>query len=131
MAERDLTARAKTDSSASVWWPLRSSCFSFSSRRTHNRRGTFGVRHARSFKRPYLKAAEEFLAMSKTAETPFVRAYYERVALRYLSSEGKLNVLPGQSAATASPRQGTAEHAADEKARPKRGPVPLGGRSVF
>jgi hypothetical protein len=39
---------------------------------------------------PYLKAADKFMALSKTAETPFMRAYYERVALRYLSSEGEL-----------------------------------------
>jgi hypothetical protein len=41
---------------------------------------------------PYLKAADEFLALSKTAATPFMRAYYERVALRYLSSEGQTKV---------------------------------------
>ena len=45
---------------------------------------------------PYLKAADEFLALSKTAETPFMRAYYERVALRYLSSEGELKGAAGQ-----------------------------------
>jgi hypothetical protein len=45
---------------------------------------------------PYLKAADEFLALSKTAETPFMRAYYERVALRYLSSEGELKAAAGQ-----------------------------------
>ena len=39
---------------------------------------------------PYLKAADEFLTLSKNAETPFMRAYYERIALRYLSSEGEL-----------------------------------------
>jgi hypothetical protein len=39
---------------------------------------------------PYLKAADEFLVLSKTAATPFMRAYYERVALRYLSSEGQM-----------------------------------------
>jgi hypothetical protein len=50
---------------------------------------------------PYLKAADEFLALSKTAETPFMRAYYERVALRYLSSEGELKAIAGEGAATA------------------------------
>ena len=45
---------------------------------------------------PYLKAADEFLALSKAAETPFMRAYYERVALRYLSSEGKLTAATGR-----------------------------------
>jgi hypothetical protein len=39
---------------------------------------------------PYLKAADEFLVLSKTAATPFMRAYYKRVALRYLSSEGQM-----------------------------------------
>jgi hypothetical protein len=49
---------------------------------------------------PYLKAADEFFALSKTAETPFMRAYYERVALRYLSSEGGLKTVAGQGAPT-------------------------------
>ena len=49
---------------------------------------------------PYLKAADEFLALSKTAATPFMRAYYERIALRYLSSEGELKAA-GQGAAAA------------------------------
>jgi hypothetical protein len=44
---------------------------------------------------PYLKAADEFLALSKTAATPFMRAYYERIALRYLSSEGELKTAAG------------------------------------
>jgi hypothetical protein len=50
---------------------------------------------------PYLKVADEFLTLSKNAETPFMRAYYERIALRYLSSEGQLKAAPGQGAATA------------------------------
>ena len=45
---------------------------------------------------PYLKAADEFFALSKTAETPFMRAYYERIALRYLSSEGELKAATGE-----------------------------------
>jgi hypothetical protein len=44
---------------------------------------------------PYLKAADEFLALSKTAATPFMRANYERIALRYLSLEGKLKATAG------------------------------------
>ena len=50
---------------------------------------------------PYLKVTDEFLALSKTAETPFMRAYYERIALRYLSSEGDLKtaVKQGEPAA--------------------------------
>src|SRR5437762_88700 len=51
-----------------------------------------GARLAGSFKRP----ADEFLALSKTAETPFMRAYYERIALRYLSSEGELKATEGR-----------------------------------
>jgi hypothetical protein len=50
---------------------------------------------------PYLKAADEFLALSKTAETPFMRAYYERIALRYRSSEGELKAAVGRGLPTA------------------------------
>jgi hypothetical protein len=49
---------------------------------------------------PYLKAADEFFALSKTAETPFMRAYYERIALRYLSSEGGLKAIAQEKAGT-------------------------------
>jgi hypothetical protein len=38
----------------------------------------------------YLKAAEEFFALARTTTTPFMRAYYERVAQQYLSSAGEL-----------------------------------------
>jgi hypothetical protein len=44
----------------------------------------------------YLKAADEFSDLAKTAPTPFMRAYFERVALRYRSSEGELK--EGESA---------------------------------
>jgi hypothetical protein len=37
-----------------------------------------------------LKAADEFFDLARGAPNPFMRAYYERVALRYLSSEGEL-----------------------------------------
>jgi hypothetical protein len=37
-----------------------------------------------------LKAAEEFFAMARTASSPFMRAYYQRVAERYLSSQAEL-----------------------------------------
>ena len=40
-----------------------------------------------------LKAAENFFALAKGASSPFMRAYYQRVAERYLSSEGELNSL--------------------------------------
>ncbi len=36
------------------------------------------------------KAAEEFFELARTANLPFMRAYYRRVAERYLSSQGKL-----------------------------------------
>jgi hypothetical protein len=37
-----------------------------------------------------LKVAEEFFALAKTAPTPFMRSYYQRVAERHLSSNGEL-----------------------------------------
>jgi hypothetical protein len=40
-----------------------------------------------------LKAAEEFFALTKTAPSPFMRSYYQRVAERYLSSQGELKPL--------------------------------------
>jgi hypothetical protein len=40
-----------------------------------------------------LKAAEEFFALARTATSPFMRAYYRRVAQRYLSSQGELKSL--------------------------------------
>jgi hypothetical protein len=41
-----------------------------------------------------LKAAEEFFASARTAPTPFMRSYYQRVAERYLSSKGELKQIP-------------------------------------
>jgi hypothetical protein len=49
----------------------------------------------------YLKAADEFSDLAKTAPTPFMRAYFERVALRYRSSEGELK--EGESAPVSGP----------------------------
>jgi len=40
-----------------------------------------------------LKAADEFFALSRTATSPFMRAYYQRVGERYLSSQGELRVI--------------------------------------
>jgi hypothetical protein len=40
-----------------------------------------------------LKAAEDFFALAKSASSPFMRVYYQRVAERYLSSEGELKSL--------------------------------------
>jgi hypothetical protein len=37
-----------------------------------------------------LKAAEEFFDLARTATSPFMRAYYRRIAERYLSSQGEL-----------------------------------------
>ncbi len=39
-----------------------------------------------------LEAAQEFFELAKTATSPFMRAYYRRVAERYLSSQGELKV---------------------------------------
>jgi hypothetical protein len=40
-----------------------------------------------------LKAAEDFFALAKNANSPFMREYYRRVAERYLSSHGELKSL--------------------------------------
>jgi hypothetical protein len=37
----------------------------------------------------HLKIAEKFFGLARSASTPFLRVYYERVAQRYLSSEGE------------------------------------------
>jgi hypothetical protein len=37
--------------------------------------------------------AEEFFVLTKTAPSPFMRSYYQRVAERYLSSQGELKPL--------------------------------------
>ena len=37
-----------------------------------------------------LKAAEDFFELAKNASSPFLQAYYRRVAERYLSSRGEL-----------------------------------------
>jgi hypothetical protein len=49
-----------------------------------------------------LKAAEEFFALARAASSPFMRAYYQRIAERYLSSEGEVSALKkhGDTAAT-------------------------------
>jgi hypothetical protein len=39
-----------------------------------------------------LKAADECFALSRTATSPFMRAYYQRIGERYLSSQGELRV---------------------------------------
>jgi hypothetical protein len=44
-----------------------------------------------------LKAADEFFALAKTAPSPFMRSYYQRVAERYLSSQGELKPVKRQS----------------------------------
>jgi hypothetical protein len=45
-------------------------------------------RHSRE-----LKAAEEFFALATITPLPFMRSYYQRVAERYLSSEGELRAV--------------------------------------
>ena len=49
-----------------------------------------------------LKAADEFFDLARKASTPFMRTYYERVALRYLLSEGELK-RPSDAASTGEP----------------------------
>ena len=48
-----------------------------------------------------LKAAGDFFELAKTASSPFLQAYYRRVAERYLSSQGELKPAkrPSQDAA--------------------------------
>ena len=38
-----------------------------------------------------LKAAEDFFELAKSASSPFLQAYYRRVAERFLSSQGELH----------------------------------------
>ena len=40
-----------------------------------------------------LKAAEDCFELAKSASSPFLQAYYRRVAERYLSSQGELKSL--------------------------------------
>jgi hypothetical protein len=44
-----------------------------------------------------LKAAEDFFELAKSASSPFLQAYYRRVAERYLSSQGELKPAKGWS----------------------------------
>jgi hypothetical protein len=44
-----------------------------------------------------LKGAEEFFELAKNATSPFMRAYYRHIVERYLSSQGELKPLKGQS----------------------------------
>jgi hypothetical protein len=44
-----------------------------------------------------LKAAEDFFELAKNADSPFLQAYYRRVAERYLSSQGELKPTEGLS----------------------------------
>ena len=46
-----------------------------------------------------LKAAGDFYELAKTASSPFLQAYYRRVAERYLSSQGELRPGKGPSEA--------------------------------
>jgi hypothetical protein len=40
-----------------------------------------------------LKMAEEFFALARVTPSPFMRGYYQRVAERYLSSQGELRAV--------------------------------------
>ena len=44
-----------------------------------------------------LKAAEDLFALARTAASPFIRRYYQRVGERYLSSQGELRSLVNQN----------------------------------
>jgi hypothetical protein len=48
-----------------------------------------------------LKAAEDFFELAKNASSPFLQAYYRRVAERYLSSQGELKPTKGWNEAAA------------------------------
>jgi hypothetical protein len=48
-----------------------------------------------------LKAAEGFFELAKNASSPFLQAYYRRVAERYLSSQGELKPAKGSGEAAA------------------------------
>jgi hypothetical protein len=50
-----------------------------------------------------LKAADEFFDLARKAPTPFMQAYYERVALGYFSSQGELK-RPGDGSSAGEPR---------------------------
>ena len=43
------------------------------------------------------KEAEKFSDLAKAASSPFLRSYYWHIALRYLSSEGELNLAQDDS----------------------------------
>jgi hypothetical protein len=47
-----------------------------------------------------LKAAEGFFELAKNASSPFMQAYYRRVAERYLSSQGELKPTKARSDGT-------------------------------
>jgi hypothetical protein len=48
-----------------------------------------------------LKAAEDFFELARNASSPFLQAYYRRVAERYLSPEGELKPAKGWGEAAA------------------------------
>ena len=44
-----------------------------------------------------LKAAEDFFELAKKASSPFMQAYYRRIAERYLSYQAELKPMKGPS----------------------------------
>jgi hypothetical protein len=55
----------------------------------------------------YRKVAEEYAELAKDASSPFLRAYYQRIAEQYrMRAEGELKVLEGEGTA-ATARSGT------------------------
>jgi hypothetical protein len=49
-----------------------------------------GLCRKQAIRRSKKTNAEEFFGLARTATSPFMRAYYEAVALRYFSSQGEL-----------------------------------------
>jgi hypothetical protein len=50
-----------------------------------------------------LKAAEEFFELANNPSSPFMRAYYRRVAERYLSSQGGIRAVGPSTSLTERP----------------------------
>jgi hypothetical protein len=53
-----------------------------------------------------LKSADEFFDLSKAASSAFMRDYYYRVALRYLSTEGELKAATAARGADSTSTEG-------------------------
>jgi hypothetical protein len=49
------------------------------------------------------QSADEFFDLARTASSPFMRAYLQRVAVGYLSTEGELRAFKSHDVATSEP----------------------------